>query len=143
MLFLLAYIFSSITIQCTGLTQRNSVGEKLETGFSNLKHLPQYKYIARPVYKAMGGSEKPLVSVPASFITTDVIMHRLLPYTSVNAAFIAGFKETRIEFSSKPKSFIKNALKEALKCRFGNIFSVSWALLSIPVALHKFDKLNR
>ncbi len=47
--------------------------------FSSCKHQPQFRYVTRPIYELFGGSSCVLVSVPASFFFTDLILHQYVP----------------------------------------------------------------
>ena len=86
-------------------------------GNSILHMLPQYKYIARPVYKFFGGKNHPLVAVPASFVVTDLIMHQLIPI------FI--------------DCFIKSDFSFDLISKLNLPLTIAWFALSLPVAYYK------
>lgn len=107
------------------------LGAGLEALFRGAKSLPQYKYIARPTYKVCGGSEYPLFSVPMSFATTDLVMHRVVP------------EVTFLLISSENRTLLKQNWSIYMKNRFFHtghrIGFAFWMLLSIPVALHKYS----
>ena len=71
----------------------------------------------------------------ASFVATDLIMHKALP----QAGCCLLFEPCRRSFLSDPKLY----LKDVLKCRYGNGVSLFWLLLSAPVAWHKHEELKK
>ncbi|WP_131750105.1 hypothetical protein [Legionella beliardensis] len=86
-------------------------------GNSILHMLPQYKYIARPVYNFFGGKNNPLVAVPASFVVTDLIMHQLIPILI--------------------DCFIKSDFSFDLISKLNLPLTIAWFALSLPVAYYK------
>lgn len=114
-----------------------SVGDHLTTVFNVPKNLPQYRYIARPIYKAAGGRDNPLFSVPVTFAATDIIMHKLLQESLV----LLFIKDNWQTFKLNPTLYLKN---ELLKNRVHRYTFVFWTALSIPVAWYKhIENKNR
>lgn len=112
-----APIYAILSIPCF---KESSVPLGLEKTFKSMNYLPQYTYIARPVYRALGGDEKPLISVPVSFAATDLVMHRVL------STLLFGRKLLR----ENPRTYLK-----AHSYSF-----VGWIMLSIPVAFQKYKR---
>ncbi len=79
------------------------------------KKWPQYKYIARPVYKFVARRTNNVIGTIASFFVTDLIMHQLL-----NSIINTCMKSTPWSFSWSPA------------------LSVAWVFLSIPVLYAKY-----
>lgn len=99
-------------------------GKCLESAFRDLRNFPQYCYVARPIYKLMGGKKNPLVSVPVSFMVSDLIMHKLLPggfYVAFNYLFKTNNKLTG----------------HSTILAFHIIVFAIWTGLSFPVAWYK------
>lgn len=99
--------------------------QKYENLFGkNRKNMIHYKYVGRPVYKLLGGSSNPLLSVPASFITMDYLFHQLPIH------FYKQMKSQNGDFSFR-------------KCIEPNLaWTVLWANLSLPIAFKKFYNLK-
>lgn len=51
----------------------------IESEFSSMRHLPQYKLLARPVYKKVASYTNRAIGAAAAFFVTDIIMHQILP----------------------------------------------------------------
>ena len=84
------------------------------------KNLPQYKYIARPVYKFVARQTNNVIGTIASFFVTDLIMHQLL------ASIIKAYMD------SSPWSF-----------SWSPAISLAWVSLSIPVLYAKYTTPRR
>ncbi len=102
--------------------------QKHENSWSKNKDLPYYKYVARPIYELCGGSQYPLFSVPATFISMDVIFHKILPYIFWRLFCYEDNQEKKDHTFYLILLFI--------------ISTLFWAGLSIPVALQKYNKIK-
>lgn len=96
-------------------------------GNSLLHMLPQYKYIARPVYKLLGGYNNPLISVPAAFVATDFIMHQAL-----GNLIDCGLEQFGEESQCSYETLM----------RINLIRTGYWFVMSLPVAIYKYNKLR-
>lgn len=93
--------------------------------------------MARPIYKAAGGRNNPLFSVPVTFAATDIIMHKFLK----EALILLCIKNNWQAFKHNPTLYIKNELLKSRVHRYAFIF---WIALSIPVAWYKhIENKNR
>lgn len=130
------FLFAVCSLQCIGSAQEESLlkrsGRTLEWVFRCNKELPQYTYIARPMYRAAGGADRPLLSVPIAFVTTDLLVHRALPH----AVLCSCSKTSRDVFLFDPKLYVKDVVRSPV----GNGLSLVWASLSIPIAWHKYKE---
>ncbi len=77
---------------------------------------PHYKWLIRPVYKLLGGNRYPLFSVPATFLASDILFHAL------------------------PSIILAMINEEEIHPYFHLMCSMLWVSLSIPIALHKYNK---
>lgn len=55
------------------------VGEVIEEVCRNFKDLPQYKYLARPIYKSLVSKVGSVAATGITFFVTDMTMHQILP----------------------------------------------------------------
>lgn len=114
--------------------KKEGIGAGLQQLFRDINYLPQYTYIAKPTYIYFGGKDNPLVSVPTTFAVTDILMHRLLPET----LFLCS-KSSRNQFRSNWQQYLRaNLFHPTHLASF-----TGWVALSIPIAMHKHQKLNK
>lgn len=126
------YLLVILNSSLSGQEGIKEFGKSLEAFFRGCAQLPHYKYIAKPVYISTGGCDNPLVSVPASFAVTDLIMHRILPET----VFLSLSKQRKRNFKINPMAYIK----KELFCRAHGYAFIFWVALSLPLAWHKYTE---
>ena len=98
-----------------------AIASSLEQGFRDVKYAPQYKYIARPIYKMLGGNNNPIWTVPLTFCITDIICHRI--------AF-----ETIIQwFLQEPTAAVQRN-----RCLYRNSISFMWIGMGCLVGYKKW-----
>ncbi len=84
--------------------------------WSELKHLPQCRYISRPIYKLVASHSNTIVATAAAFFLTDLIMHQMAPQAAICAASLG----TLCSFSYSPYK------------------AAGWMCLAIPVMISKY-----
>ena len=75
-------------------------GKGLEGAFRQMKHLPQYKYLTIPVYKACVQKIGVIAATAVSFLSADLVVHQLLPQVSsclMNYALSSMSQEGQVE----------------------------------------------
>ncbi len=95
------------------------------------KKLPQHKFIAVPVYRFFGGNQNPLVSVPMSFVVTDLVAHQF----AANVVFYGSLATLGYSFSWA--EIIEANLNPFHFARMG-----MWMLSSLPLAYKKYKALH-
>lgn len=90
---------------------------------------PQCKYVAKPIYKMLGGNKNPLVSIPATFAAMHYLFHDI-PGNMVG--LYCDFK-----YSSKPAT-LASVSKTMLKANPKAL--LFWTALSAPIAVNKYLK---
>lgn len=120
--------------------ERENIFEEMGIGLEKIfrglgKIFPCYWYVSRPVYRAAGGHDLPLLSVPISFATTDLVMHRAVAEILV----LLTSRDNRIRFKLDPWLYLKKELIFDRGHRYGFF---AWTLLSVPVAWHKHLELK-
>ena len=88
---------------------------------------PQYRYIARPVNRLLGGPSQPMSSSLGAALVTDYLMHQVAP----KALTVAVCAALRLSTESLPGVFQPNPLQS---CVWG-------ALVGLPTGLHKLGCL--
>lgn len=92
-------------------------------GNSLIQMLPQYRYVAMPVYRYFGGIDHPWIATAAAFCVTDLLIHQL------------------------PTNMFNCMLKGSIVCE--NTFNVNiamhayWVSLSIPIIIYKCHYLQK
>ena len=122
------------------IRERENIFEEMGLGLEKIfrdlgKIFPWYWYISKPVYRATGGRDLPLVSVPMSFAVTDLVMHRAL----AEILALLTSRDNRIRFKSEPWLYLKRELIFDRRHRYGFF---AWTLLSVPIAWHKHLELK-
>lgn len=110
-------IIFSAWLSGVGTLHKNLGSSGMEKFFSNCKDMPQYKYLARPVYKLTASLSNPVLATAVSFFATDLIMHQLLPQM-----FNCAVKGTPLEFEWIPGQ------------------SLCWMCMGVPVMYSKFKR---
>lgn len=87
-----------------------------------VKNLPHTKYIARPLYRLLGGDQNPLISVPLTFAFMDILMHQLA------AAIAFDFYNDELSLDTFKK--------------IDPIITLAWICFSVPNMLDKWLNLE-
>lgn len=96
-----------------------------------IKRLPQYNYISLPAYKFFGGNQNPLISVPISFVVTDLVAHQFL----ANIVYYGSLAS--LGYNSSWGEIVEANLNPINFARMG-----MWMLSSLPLAYKKYKALH-
>jgi hypothetical protein len=95
--------------------------ENYERAYRNLKDLPQYRYLSRPVYKFVASKTNVVFATAASFFVTDLLLHQLLPGLCICGVY-------KITHSEEPCHFYHPGI------------SLAWLAMGIPVMYAKYRR---
>jgi len=87
----------------------------MEKMFSDCRDMPQYKYIARPVYKFVASHSNPVLATAVSFFSTDLIVHQIVPQVLF------------YPITGQPLEFVPGQ-------------SLGWMCMGVPVMYSKFKR---
>lgn len=96
-------------------------------GNSAIQSLPHYYYVIKPIYIFFGGKNNPLVSVPVTFISADLIFHQVL--------------ENLLTFSSVAYNDPAKLSETMSTWNFSS--TVGYFFCSLPVAYYKYQQMEK
>lgn len=92
----------------------------VEESFAELKFLPQYRFVSRPIYKWVASHSNVLLATAVSFVATDLILHQIGPAACICALSLG----QECSFSYSPSS------------------SLNWLCVALPVMIAKYHKIQ-
>lgn len=93
-----------------------------EQRWSDAKNWPQFKYIARPIYKAVASRSNTVAATAVSFFATDLLIHQLGAKTA--------------------KCILDNVISYPSSCDISCSpeCSLIWMIFALPVMYAKYQK---
>ncbi len=90
--------------------------------FSSSRHLPHYKYLARPIYKFAASYTHPIAAVAITFVAMDALIHQIAPKLVICA--------------------LENIEEYPTPCHVSWVpqYSLIWGAFAIPVMYAKYKK---